>query len=59
MIFKSNFLHFVNTLSDLWNLTRSINSTALIYAAGEGHKEIVEILLRQKGIDINNKSILN
>ena len=33
--------------------------TVLIYAAFEGHKETVELLLRQKGIDINIQGIIN
>ena len=40
-------------MNDLWNLT------ALILTAEEGHKEIVELLIRQKGIDINIQDILN
>ena len=31
----------------------------LTWAAGKGHKEIVELLLRQEGIDINIQDILN
>ena len=31
----------------------------LIYAASENFREIVELLLRQKGIDINIQDILN
>ena len=30
----------------------------MIYAASEGHKEIVELLLKQEGIDINIPDIL-
>ena len=33
--------------------------TALIIAAYNGHKEIVELLVRQEGIGINIKGILN
>ena len=33
--------------------------TAFIRAASEGHKEIVELLLRQEGSDISMKDILN
>ena len=33
--------------------------TALIYAACVGNKEIVELLLRQKDIDINFEDIKN
>ena len=35
------------------------DNTALIYAAKYGYKEIVELLLKQEGIDINIKNILN
>ena len=34
------------------------DNTALIYAAKYGYKEIVELLLKQEGIDINIKNIL-
>ena len=46
-------------MNDLWNLNIKFNSTALIYVAGEGYKDIVELLLRQEGIDINMKDVLN
>ena len=46
-------------MNDLWNFFQTFNWTALIYAVSEGHKEIVEILLRQKCIDINIQDILN
>ena len=45
-------------LNDLWNLTRTFNYTALILAAKESYKEIVELLIRQEGININIQSIL-
>ena len=59
MKFKSNFFHDIEKLNDLWNLTRTFNDTALIFAAIRGHKEIVELLIRQEGIDINIQDILN
>ena len=59
MIFKSNFFHDIKKLNDLWNLTRTFNYTALIWAAQIGYKEIAEILIRQEGIDVNIKDILN
>ena len=59
MKFKSNFFDYIANLNYLWNLTRTFNDTALILAAKEGHKEIVELLLRQEGIDINIQDILN
>ena len=59
MIFKSIFFHEIEKMNDLQNLTRKFNWTALIYAASGGHKEIVELLLRQEGIDINIQDILN
>ena len=43
----------------LWNLTRTFNHTALILAARAGRKEIVELLIRQEGININIQDILN
>ena len=46
-------------LDSLWNLAQIFNGTALIYAASNGHKEIVELLLRQEGIDVNIQDILN
>ena len=59
MKFKINFFHYIEKLNDLWNLFQTFNNTALLYAVYEGHKEIVEILLRQKSIDISMKNILN
>ena len=59
MIFRYNFFHKIEKLNDLWNLTRTFNRTALIYAAWKGRKEIVELLIRQEGIDINIQGILN
>ena len=57
MIFKSNFFHDIENLNYLWNLTRTFNDTSLILAVLKGHKEIVELLLRQEGIDINIQGI--
>ena len=31
--------------------------TALIHAADSGHKDVVELLLKQEGIDVNVKDI--
>ena len=59
MIFKSNFFYDIENLNGLWNLTQTFNNTALIYAAFGGYKEIVELLLRQEGIDINIQDILH
>ena len=59
MEFKSNFFHDIENLKYLQNLTRTFNYTALIYASRDGYKEIVELLIRQEGIDINKKNILN
>ena len=59
MIFKSKFFRQIEKLNYLWNLTRTFNDTALIWAAMEGHKEIVELLISQEGIDINIQDILN
>ena len=44
-------------MNDLWDLTRTFNDTPLIYAALNGHSEIVETLLSQEGIEINCKNI--
>ena len=51
MVFKN--------LNDLWNFVRTFNMTVLSHAAYEDHKKIVELLLRQEGIGINIKDILN
>ena len=59
MKFKSNFFHWIEELNDLWDLTRTFNYTALICAANKGHKEIVELLISQEGIDINIQHILD
>ena len=59
MIFKSNFFYDIENLNGLWNLTQTFNNTALIYATRYNYKEIVELLLRQEGIDINTQDILN
>ena len=49
----------IEKLNSLWNLTWIFYYSALICAAEEGHKEIVELLISQEGIDINIKGILN
>ena len=59
IIFKSNFLHWIEKLNDLWNLTQTFHDTALIRAAQNGHEEIVELLIKQKGINISIQDILN
>ena len=59
MIFKSNFFNYIEKLKYLWNLTRTFNRTALIWAVQKGSKEIVELLIRQEGIDLNIQDILN
>ena len=59
MKFKSNLFHTIEILNDLWNSIRTFNDTALIYAAKEEKTDIVEILLKQNGIDVNMKDILN
>ena len=43
----------------LWNLTSTFNSTALILSMFCDKNEIVELLLRQEGIDTNIQDILN
>ena len=58
--FKTKFFfHSIENLNDLWNLTGTFNKTALMYAVKAGHKEIAELLLKQKGIKINAKDIFN
>ena len=59
MIFKSIFFHEIEKLKYFWNLSRIFNWTALTYATLNDYKEIVEILIRQKDIDINMKGIIN
>ena len=53
------FFHYIYKINYLYNLTSSFNNTVLICAVIKGHKEIVELLLRQEGIDINIQDILN
>lgn len=57
MIFKFIFIHDIKILNCSWNLTSIFNRTALIYAASENNKEIVELLLQQEDIDININDI--
>lgn len=57
MIFKLIFIHDIKILNSSWNLASTFNRTALIYAASENNKEIVELLLKQEGIDININDI--
>lgn len=59
MIFLIYFFHDIEKENNLWNLSLGINKTALILAALEGNKEIVELLVRHKDIDINLKDITN
>ena len=59
MKFKSNFFHKIEKLNDLWNLNQAFNKTALILAAYYDHKEIVELLTTQEGIDVNIQGIFN
>ena len=60
MIFKSFFFFYgIKIYDDLWYLTLSFNNTGLIYAVYGNHREIVELLLRQEGIDINMKDFFN
>ena len=49
----------IEILNDLWNSIRTFNVTALIWAVSNGQKEIVEMLLRHKDIDVNINDILN
>ena len=39
--------------------TSTFNNTPVLRAASSGYEEILELLLRQKGIIINTQSILN
>ena len=59
IMFKSNFFDYIEQLNYLWNLIRTFNYTALIYAASKGYREIVELLIRQEGTDINIQDIFN
>ena len=59
MKFKSNLFHTIEILNDLWNSIRTFNETALIVAIKNDYADIVEILLKQNGIDVNMKDILN
>ena len=42
--------------NNIWNLFKLFN-TALISASINGNREIVELLVKQKGIDINAKNV--
>lgn len=54
MEFKSSLIFYqVEILNDLWSLTWTFNFTPLIHASKYGYKEIVELLLKQEGIDVN------
>lgn len=58
MIFK-NYFFFNNIFLLIYGIEFDcLNSTALIFAAGFGHYEVVERLLSQPGIDINCVNIL-
>ena len=59
MIFKFNLFYMIEILNDLWNSIRTFNETALIVAIKNDYADIVEILLKQNGIDVNMKDILN
>lgn len=43
----------------LWNLSQAFNYTALIHAVNMNKVKIVELLLKNEGIDVNIKDILN
>ena len=49
MIFKSQIIY--------GSLNRTFNRTPLNNAVIKGHKEIVELLIKQPGIDLESKSI--
>ena len=46
-----------NIFNYFWDFIQTFNYTALIYAALEGHSEVVDKLLSQSGIEINHKDI--
>ena len=55
----SNLIFFIGfkILNALWNFKHFLNFTALILAADSGHKDIVELLLKQENIDINSQTV--
>ena len=55
--FKSNIFHEIKYLNDYWNSNTIFDETPLILAAFDDYTAIVEILLSEKGIDINCKDI--
>ena len=46
-------------MNDLWNLTLTFNNTYLIQAVEKDYIEIVELLLKQKRINIDMNDILD
>ena len=56
---KQTIFHKIENLNDLWDLYWIFNDSALLFAAKEGHVEIVQELISREDIDINIKNILN
>ena len=58
MIFKSkNFSLYFKSKKIYEIFNRTFNYTPLNSASYQGHKEVVELLLKQPGIDIESKDI--
>ena len=58
MIFKSKNFSLYFTSKKIYEIfNRTFNYTPLNSAAYQGHKEVVELLLKQPGIDIESKDI--
>ena len=53
----NEFLNQIFVFNHLWNLAKKIHFTALISAAFNNSVESVRLLLTQKDIDINIKTI--
>ena len=57
--FKSNFFNYIENFINYMELfkLKHLNYTSLIYAASGGHTKIVDLLLKQEGIDFDFKDI--
>lgn len=51
------FLNGIEICQIQWNLIRIFYMTPLIHASWAGNVELVKLLIKQKGIDINCKDI--
>lgn len=54
---KVFFFYYIKIYNHLWSLIQISNNTPLIWAAWEGHTNVVRELLLHKNIDINAQNI--